>query len=123
MITKEQYDAAIAQKEAAQVVINQYHLEYRDAFKARMEDNPIFTDDELVYAATTLCPCGYGMAYPKTCGPDHYWECAAILKGIAQPDPERHADRMPFMMYDMKSESQTRGTTRGVYRPRPATEE
>ena len=48
MITKEQYDAAVAQKQVAETIINQYHHEQAEAFDDRMANNPIFTDDELI---------------------------------------------------------------------------
>lgn len=117
MITREEYKRAIEQKDAAAKVINEYHAQEREAFKKRLEENPVFTDDELFYSATALCLCGHGLAYPKECAPDHHWDCSAILKGIADPN-ERHTGELPFMFYDIKGESEHRGTTRGVYRPR-----
>jgi len=116
MITKELYERAVKQKEAAEEVINQYWLEKRNAFKNRMKTNPIFTDDELFYSRTNLCPCGHGLAYPKDCGPDHYWDCSAILKGIADKDVD-HTGQLPFSFYEIKGELGNM-TTRGVYLPK-----
>jgi hypothetical protein len=82
-----------------------------------LEDNPIFTDDELRYSARDLCPCGHGLAYPKECGTSHYWDCSAILKGIAD-SKIAHTGRLPFIYYSIKSESAQNGTTRGVFIPK-----
>lgn len=119
VITKEAYEAAVKAEAAARDTINAYHRQRLEAFDRRMIENPIFTDDELVYAAVLLCPCGHGLAYPKDCGPGHYWDCSAILKGIANPDVE-HSGRLPFAFYSVKSENDRNGTTRGVIRPKPA---
>jgi|WetSurMetagenome_2_1015567.scaffolds.fasta_scaffold245115_2 hypothetical protein len=116
MITKEEYTAAIEQHKASEEVIQQYHRERLDAFAERMKSNPIFTDDELIYSAMTLCPCGHGIAYPKDCGGNHYWDCSAILKGIADENIQ-HTGQLPFMMYDVKGESKVNGSTRGVFLP------
>lgn len=118
MVTEDQYKAALAQKREADDIINLYHKEKSEAFKHRMKDNPIFTDDELIYSATALCPCGHGLAYPKECGIQHYWDCSAILKGIADPRV-MHTGQLPFAFYKVKGESERNGTTRGVFRPKP----
>jgi hypothetical protein len=110
-ITREQYDSAVAAKTAAEETIREY-------FKQRMRENPIFTADELTYSAGTLCPCGFGLAYPKDCGPGHYWDCSAILTGTENPTAT-HTGKLPFSFYDVKSESEHRGTTRGVFKPKP----
>lgn len=117
MITKSEFEAALKQKDEAQSVIVQYNKEQQDAFDARLKDNPIFTDDELRYSAVSLCPCGHGLAYPIACGPFHYWDCSAILKGVADKSVT-HCRQLSFSFYDVKSESEQRGTTRGVFRPK-----
>jgi hypothetical protein len=117
MITQEQYDQAIKKKEEAQEIINAFHKEKAIAFDQRMENNPIFTDDELTYSASSLCPCGYGLAYPKDCSMNHYWDCSAILKGIADVNVQ-HTGQLPFSFYDIKGESDYRGTTRGMFKPK-----
>ena len=104
------------QKEQAQETINTYFKEKREAFQQRLKDNPIFTDDELRYSAVTLCPCGHGLAYPKDCIPGHYWDCSAILKGIADKNVE-HTGQLPFASNSIKGESERNGTTRGVFKP------
>lgn len=122
MITPEQYAEAIATKKAAEETINAYHIQMNEAFQQRLKDNPIFTDEELRYSATDLCPCGHGIAYPVQCGFTHYWDCSAILKGIADPSVE-HCGKLPFVFYEIKSEQQPSAqgrTTRGMFRPRPA---
>ena len=111
MITKEQYEQAVKSVEDGEEIIRAYHKEKAEAFEQRMKSNPIFTDDELRYSARSLCPCGHGLAYPKGCGINHYWDCSAILKGIADPAVE-HTDRLPFSFYNVKAESERLGTTR-----------
>lgn len=88
--------------------------------------------DRLVFAATSRCHCGAGLAYdpagesggavenPNSVfkGPHGgYWDCSAILLGTAiekgQPGSVRHTDRLPFAFYEVKSENQpsARGAT------------
>jgi hypothetical protein len=117
VITKEQYEQASKQKDEAQEVINTYFKEKSETFTQRLIDNPVFTDDDLFYSATNLCPCGHGLAYPKDCGGNHYWDCSAILKGAADVAIQ-HTDRLPFNFYDIKGESGRNGTTRGVFLPK-----
>lgn len=120
MVTEQAYKEAIEQKESAQEVIDKYHTQKRDAFDARINSGKPFIDDELIYSAFTLCPCGHGVAYPKNCGPGHYWDCSAILKGIADKGVT-HTGKLPFAFYEVKSENQPSAngnTTRGVYKPK-----
>jgi len=117
MITEEEYEKAKTQHEESEKIINQYHMEKRQRFEQRMKDNPVFTDDELFYSARDLCPCGHGLAYPKDCSPNHYWDCSAILKGIADKTVE-HCAQLPFAYYSIKGESKHNGTTRGVFIPK-----
>lgn len=116
MITKEQYEEALKRSDAADKTISAYYKQEREAFAQRLKDNPIFTDDELFYSRTSLCPCGHGLAYPKNCGPGHYWDCSAILKGIADKSVS-HIDRLPFAYYEVKGEREGQ-TTRGVFLPK-----
>lgn len=117
MISEKQYQEAIKQKEETQKVINCFHKEKREAFEQRLKDNPVFTDEELIYSAYTLCPCGYGLAYPKECGGGHYWDCSSILKGIADKDVI-HTDQLPFAFYSIKGENPGLGTTRNTFKPK-----
>lgn len=110
-ITEEQYREAVANKDKAQETINQYFKQRSEDFKERMEKNPVFAPDELRFSATARCPCGSGLAYPKDCGMHHYWDCAAILMGTADQNIQ-HCPQYPFSFYDIKSESEHRGTTR-----------
>lgn len=121
MITEEQYKEAVSQQEQAEKVIQQFFKEKRERFQERLKNGPVFTDDELHYSRFSLCPCGHGLAYPKECTPDHYWDCSAILKGIADPTVE-HTAQLPFAFYDVKGEREGQ-TTRGVFRPKPKGEE
>jgi hypothetical protein len=116
MITEEQYNNALQTIKDCEQITQQYHKEKWEAFENRLKDNPIFTDDELHYSRHTLCPCGHGLAYPKNCGPFHYWDCSAILKGIANKNVE-HTGRLPFTTYDIKGEREGE-TTRGIYKPK-----
>lgn len=117
-ISEEFYRLALGMKAKADAVIRQYHREQDDAFQERLRTNPVFADDELRYSASTLCPCGHGIAYPKACGPRHYWDCSAVLKGI-EDKSANHTERLSFLMYEIKSESEEHGTTRGIIRPKP----
>lgn len=72
---------------------------------------------KLVYAATSRCPCGAGLAYdPDDSGEGTVfrgpsaWDCSAILLGAAipagQPGAVEHTDKLPFAFYEIKSEDQ-----------------
>lgn len=111
MISKEEYQKTMIEVERNQKIIDQYFVDKHQSFEKRMKENPIFTDDELRYSATIRCPCGHGLSYPKDCGMRHYWDCSAILKGIADKNVQ-HVDKLPFSLYNIKSESEHRGTTR-----------
>lgn len=121
MITQEQYDRAVAAKGEAENTIHQFHQEKVAAEDQRIKSGKPFTDDELTYSADSLCPCGHGLAYPKNPGTlMMYWDCSAILKGIAEKSVQ-HTDRLPFALYDVKSEGQPSAggrTTRGVFKPK-----
>lgn len=120
MISKQEYDEAVAQRSAAQAIINQYGKEQRERFVERLQNNPVFTEEELIYSAMNRCPCGHGLAYPDGCGIDHYWDCSAILKGI-HGKGTKHTAQLLFSMYNIKSENQPSAkgaTTRGVIIPK-----
>lgn len=125
MITREQYEAAVKAQDEAEKVIHAWDQQQREEFAVRLQEslNGVrpFTDDELIYSASTLCPCGHGLAYPKGCGGFHYWDCSAILKGTADAKVQ-HTGKLPFTFYDIKSEGERMGggTTRGVFRPKPS---
>jgi len=116
MVTEEEYNRAKEQHDAAQDTINLYHREKQERFDDRLKNNPVFTQDELFYSAHSYCTCGHGIAYPKDCGPGHYWDCSAILMGIANTDIE-HVGQMPFSMYKIQGESDRMGSTRDKVRP------
>lgn len=120
-ISREQFEAACRAKDEAEKVIAAFGKQNRDAFDERLNSGRPFTDDELIYSARDLCPCGHGIAYPKGCAPNHYWDCSAVLKGIADQGV-KHTGRLPFTFYEIKSENQPSAygeTTRGVFRPKP----
>lgn len=108
MITKEQFQQAIEQRDAAEKVINEYTKQSRDAFAARWErfdkHNEYFTDSDLIYSATSRCKkCEAGLAYPKGCDPWHQWTCSGVLKGIGT---DKGHTALPFSMYEVLSEQQ-----------------
>lgn len=105
MITDEQYEIAQKQVKENQEIINKYHDEKEEVFHERLKSGKPFTDDELRYASANRCVCGSGMAYPLGCGPNHYWDCSAILKGEAKTT-DIHTDQLPFSMWSIKSEAQ-----------------
>lgn len=123
MISEEQYAAAVAQKAAADQVINDYHRERADDFRARWakfkRGEEFFSDAELLYSARTRCKqCGAGLAYPKSCGFGHQWDCSRSLNGTGPRDHES----FPFAFYEIKSEDQPSAqgaTTRPVAAPVP----
>ncbi len=59
----------------------------------------------LIYAAGARCICGAGLAYLNTSGIHGAWDCSAVLKGEAAQGVE-HSERLPFAMYEVKSELQ-----------------
>lgn len=70
--------------------------------------------DRIVYAATSRCPCGAGLAYDPVAedkgsvfnGPlSGYWDCSAIILGTADKGVQ-HSARLPFAFYSIKSEGQ-----------------
>lgn len=73
----------------------------------------IYTEDDLVYAASARCVCGAGLASGPMCieppfTVPSYWDCSAILLGKAayrgEPEAAIHTDRLPFSMWDIRSE-------------------
>lgn len=66
---------------------------------------PDFKENELTFAATSRCPCGAGLAYPKKSGAFGYWDCSEILMGHADPD-QTHTAKLPFTFWEVKSELQ-----------------
>ena len=115
-ITEQEYTDALKQRDILEEIIQAYHKQREEDLEQRLKDNPIFSDDELIYSAITLCPCGYGLAHPKNCGMHHYWSCAGILKGIADVKA-KHSPKLSFIFHEIKSESEYNGTTRGEFKP------
>lgn len=107
MVTREQYAEAIKQNDASQKVINEYHTGQREEFEKRLEENPIFSIDELRFAARSRCQCGLGMAYPTDCGPNHHWSCSGILMETGDKDV-LHTNDLPFMFHSIVSDNSPR---------------
>lgn len=72
-----------------------------------LEGQPIA--QRLVYAATSRCLCGAGLAYdpvgPSGSPATGYWDCANILCDTADRNV-KHEQQMPFMFWSIKSEKQ-----------------
>lgn len=64
-----------------------------------------YTAADLIFAATSRCPCGAGLAYPRDAGMHGAWDCSAILTGTAATDV-KHTAELPFAFYEIKSEQQ-----------------
>jgi hypothetical protein len=72
------------------------------------------TPAQLLYAASSRCPCGAGLAYPfefRDGIMPSQWECSALLTGTGGDGP--HTAPLPFAFYEVKSEGQpsARGAT------------
>lgn len=70
--------------------------------------------ERMVYAATSRCPCGAGLAYDPAFedesspfkGPlSGHWNCSAIMLGTADKSVT-HTDKLPFAFYSIKGEGQ-----------------
>lgn len=112
MISESEYNAAIAQRAAADAVISQFHGEKIEAFTARWEaykrGESSFADEELIYSAETRCEqCGAGLAHPKDCGAFHRWDCSEALTGRG---PKDHAS-FSFTFWSVKVEDRAEGKT------------
>lgn len=109
MITREQYEVAVQQENAAHEIIQAYGKQKHEEFEARWErfkrGEGFFTDDDLCYAAGARCHCGAGLAYPRECGGFHQWDCSAVLKGTHDKSKNPH-EVYPFAFYSIKSEGQ-----------------
>jgi hypothetical protein len=77
--------------------------------------------ERLVYAASSRCPCGAGLAYDPTFedktsvfkGPfSGSWGCSKVLLGTADKAVQ-HIVGLPFASYDIKSEQQGVTTRNG----------
>jgi hypothetical protein len=84
----------------------------------------IFTDVELMYAATARCEgCHAGLAYPL----DHEearklsaWACSRVLKGEVPDVPEEHGKHSSYPWAFYKVREETSINNRGGYTTRPA---
>lgn len=81
----------------------------------------VFSDRDLIYAATARCACGEGLAYCP--GATQAWDCAGLLTARALPagipGAQVHCDEMPFATSRIRPESDDLGTTRPGGRARP----
>ena len=84
-------------------------------------DEKQHTDDELIYAATSRCQCGAGLAYVKGCGAFGDWECSAILTGRATIG-STHDQPRPFAFWKVLGEEQPSAQGQTT-RPRPTPSE
>ncbi len=111
MITKEQYEAAISSRDAAEKTINEYHsceLKNGDDRIVAFETGfAPFSEDELRFAAGARCECcGAGLAYPKdiSVGLKGQWYCSLHLQNKGKPDCKN--SQYPFAFYEIKSDDQ-----------------
>lgn len=122
MITQEQYEKAVKQVEEGEAVIRQYFVEKDQRFREREKTNPVYTDEELVYAAHSRCKCGAGLAYVKGCPANHYWDCSAILKGKGVGGVDgggEHSSPKPFAFWKITSELEFNEGEGITTRPKP----
>lgn len=125
MITEEEYKKASRLKDECEETMRAYHAQQDDIrnerYKEFLTGKAPYKDEELFYSRNSLCPCGHGLAYVEKCGSNQrYWDCSAILKGIADENVE-HVGQLPFAFYDVKGEQEINGvkqTTRGVFKPK-----
>ena len=120
-VSEAQYELAKQMEESAQAVIRLYGKQKQARFDVRYQafergEQP-FTEDELRFSLYQRCDCGYGLAYPKACGAWHHWDCAGILMDKAD-ETYQHTAKLPFALYDIKSERDGE-TTRGTVVPNP----
>lgn len=128
MGSTEKYAEATALRERADELAREATAERHQELLAQ----PLF--DRLIFAATSRCPCGAGLAYDPAhedpgsvfTGPSA-WDCSAILLGTAiapgQPGAVTHTGELPFAFYSIKSEGQPSAegaTTRPEAAPTPA---
>jgi hypothetical protein len=122
MITKTEYEAAVAQKEAAEKTMAAYHKQKGERadqrYKEFREGDKPYTADELTWAAATRCPCGHGMAYVTECGSQRFWDCSAILTGVADQNIT-HGAQAPFAFYSIKSDDQPSANGASTRKPGP----
>lgn len=80
----------------------------------------IFTDLELLYAATARCKCGAGVAYPL----DHTasmelraWLCASVLRGEVPEEHYSEHESFPWAMWKVREETSI--NNHGAHTTRP----
>lgn len=108
-VTEEEYQAAVAQKDKAEKVIEKYHDNKRKLYSQRWEEfrsgvGAPYKPEEIRYSAHARCEhtdCGAGLAYPLMAPPSGRWDCARYLLGNG---PEHTS--YPFAFYSIKSETQ-----------------
>ena len=122
MITEQEYQQAIDQRDEIDKIIQAYGKQSIEAFEARWErfdkHNEYFTDEDLTYSAGARCDkCGAGLAHPKNCGGFHQWTCSDVLKGIGK---DKGHGAYPFAFYSIKTEGQP-SAYGATTRPKPPT--
>lgn len=77
----------------------------------------VYTDLELLYAATARCRCGAGVAYPL----DHddaarraAWMCSSVLKGTEEPSQH---EEFPFAFWKIREETSINNRCGATTRP------
>lgn len=108
--------------EHAGVVLAKRYAELAFVVERRLAAHDRFDDSELVYSRTALCPCGYGLAYPKGTSMWGSWFCSGVLTHRVASDDDAEHTVYPFSMYNIISENELANndkvTTRGVFKPK-----
>lgn len=92
-------------KEPLQKEFTELYRGLSDATARRIKAGDTFSLDELTFAATSRCECGSGLAYANDIGVHGFWDCSAILLGVADK-LVKHTGQLPFSFYEIKSEGQ-----------------
>ena len=75
-----------------------------------------YTDEELLYSATSRCRCGVGLAYPlnhEAAMRVSAWVCSAVLKGA---EAESH-ESFPFAFWKIREETSINNHSGATTRP------
>ena len=112
-MTIEQLNEIVKHGSEASSELGKRHIAEAEATEQRInaiikgDFNQKYTDDDLIYAATSRCQCGSGFAYPKGSGMHGKWVCSSILKAEEKAlPPTNHSGDMPFAFYSVKDEGQ-----------------
>lgn len=110
---QQQADKLEAELKPIKAALNEIHSREAAAVETKIETCyqalDSFEENELRYSREAKCKCGSGIAYPLKIGMNGAWHCAAILTGTADAKVE-HTGPLPFMYYEIKSETEKQST-------------